>query len=170
MADLERVNLFAWEGLKAGAADVDDPGSGGTINIANKGLKAICNVVTAGAESRALEAATAHPVGQNLVVVLKTDGGDLTITGAEASVVLDTAGDRAEFEVSDNNGTNVWRIVSTTTAIGQVNALPADTSGFAKLELSKSETAAENAAALIYLTEQLLAAGVIDTALTQATK
>jgi hypothetical protein len=167
---VEHLNSMVDEGLRTGLADVDDPGASGTIGFENKGLKAICSVVTAAGETRALESATKYPVGARIIVLLKTDGGDLTITGAEASVVLDTAGDRAEFEVTDNNGTLVWRIVGSTTAVGQVNALPADTSGFAKLELSKGTDVGELAAALIYLTEQLLAAGVIDTALTQATK
>lgn len=105
--------------------NVRDPGSAGTISWNNKG-KAICEVVTAGAESRALSAASGFGVGTPLTVILKVDGGDLTITGAlGGSVVLDTAGDLADFVVvkTDAAGTKAWKLVVSAAAVASANAV-----------------------------------------------
>lgn len=91
-------------------ANVKDPGSAGTFQIENKGI-AVVEVVTAGAENRALPAAAGLGVGTELVVCFKTDGGDLTVTGAESNVVLQDAGDVAVFRVGVNGANNVWRLM-----------------------------------------------------------
>jgi hypothetical protein len=160
--DLDRM-------FRVGFAKVADPGASGTLGDSNKGLM-IFEITTAGAETRVLQAATSFGVGTRIIVFLKKQAGALTITGAEASVVLDAAGDYAEFVVANNDGTHVWRVVSATTAGVAGLGLPADTSDFAKLELSVVPTVQELADALIYLTEQLEAAGVITDVLTQAAK
>lgn len=97
--------------LRNGFATVRDPGASGTLAFANKGL-AIFEIVSAGAESRALESATNYAVGTRVLVVGKTLGGDVTITGAESSIVLTDAGNVAEFVVSLSGNTKVWRLVS----------------------------------------------------------
>lgn len=101
---------------------VTDPGSAGTITIQQKG-HAICQLTTAGAESRALEAVgtgNTLPVGQELLVTLGTAGGAATITGAvEGSIVLANTGDVALFavteQISAGVATRVWRCVSSPT-------------------------------------------------------
>lgn len=109
-------------------ATIDDPGASGTFEIPALHGFAICEVTTAGAESRALPSATRQAVGQVFAVVFKDDGGDLTITGAETSVVLDSAGDIALFYLSDNDGTKAWRILTNTTMVGSVATLLTDLS------------------------------------------
>lgn len=99
-------------GLRTGFFRVGDPGSGGTISWSNKGM-VICEVETAGAESRSLPSASGYAVGTRVMVTLKDDGGDLTITtGDTADVVLDTVGQAAEFVVTDADGTRQWRTVA----------------------------------------------------------
>jgi hypothetical protein len=60
-------------------ARYDDPGAGGTIC---PGYNAVCGITTAAAEARAL----ADPVlvGQRLMLVFDSDGGNCTITAAHA--------------------------------------------------------------------------------------
>lgn len=105
------VNADLDAGYRSGGFVVGDPGASGTIEIEHKGI-AICEVVTAAAESRVLESAVNFGVGQRLLVVFKTDGGDLTITGAQTDTVLNDAGEVAEFVVGLSGSTNVWRRVS----------------------------------------------------------
>lgn len=97
---------------RTGFFGVDDPGASGTISFSNKG-HAICEVTTAAAESRALPSAAGYGLGTRLLVVLREDGGNLTITGADASVILTAAGDLAEFVVtlteSGSTVSHVWR-------------------------------------------------------------
>lgn len=108
MASANTLPLALSKALQTGFFRSDDPGASGTIPLQLKS-HAICEVVTATAESRALPAAGGHPVGTILVVMFKTDGGNLTITGADQSVVLTDAGDVVAFMVVDNNGTKAWR-------------------------------------------------------------
>jgi hypothetical protein len=97
--------------LRNGFSTVGDPGASGTISINGKG-DAICEVVTAAAESRVLPSATDFPVGQSLMVAFVTDGGDLTITGsADGTVTMTEAGDLAVFKVSRTGSTKVWKTV-----------------------------------------------------------
>lgn len=108
--------------LRNSFASVRDPGASGTIAFDNKAV-AVVEVVSAGVESRVLEAATNYAVGTRLLVVGKTLAGAVTITGAESSVVLSAAGNVAEFVVSHNGTDEVWRLVSfasTPVALGTV--------------------------------------------------
>jgi hypothetical protein len=102
--------------LRLGAADVKDPGSGGTITINNKGM-AICLVTTAGAESRILNAASELPINQRILVILVTAGGALTIDSDDSDVILSSAGDVAEFVVSFNGTSKVWKTVQSSTGV-----------------------------------------------------
>lgn len=112
-----QLPLHADRALRNGFYSVVDPGASGTISWHNKGL-AICQVVTATAESRALPAASGFAVGTHLLVMLKTDGGDLQITGATSgTVTLDDAGELVEFVVTDADGTHQWhRLIAVTAA------------------------------------------------------
>lgn len=102
------IPLRTDQALRNGFHDVADPGASGTISFHNKGM-AICKVITATAESRALPSATGYAVGTHLIVILTT-AGDLSITGgADGTVVLTTAGEVAEFVVSVAGSTNEWR-------------------------------------------------------------
>lgn len=92
---------------------ITDPGDAGEIPLGRRGY-GVCPVVTAAAETRTLQTASELDPGMLLLVILQTDGGDLTITGAEASVILTDAGDAVLFVVSDNAGTFAWRIVGST--------------------------------------------------------
>lgn len=103
-------------GLRSGFYRVADPGAGNEIAGHNKGFMLV-PVVTAAAETRSLKAATAYSLGTRIIVFFKEDGGDLTITGADSNVVLEDAGDFAEFVVTDNDGTLVWRVASSTKPI-----------------------------------------------------
>jgi len=62
-----------------------DPGSGGTIQVDRS--MGICSVVTGGAEARKI--ASPQRAGIIISICLKTDGGDLTITG-EGSEILNS--------------------------------------------------------------------------------
>ena len=87
---------------------VRDPGSAGTISWSNMG-EAICHVVTAGVESRALPAASGFGVGTKLTVIFKTDGGDLSVTGAVGgTVTLTTAGSFVTFMITVSTNTKQW--------------------------------------------------------------
>lgn len=103
---------FAYRALEVQREVVPDPGASGTIRVRETD-RAVCEVTTATAESRALESASLVPLHCILTVELKTDGGDLTITGASnGSVILDDAGDFAVFVVTNANGTKQWRVLS----------------------------------------------------------
>lgn len=101
--------------VRTGFGVVPDPGASGTIVIEKKG-DAICEVITAAAESRVLESADNFGIGQRLTVMLVTAGGALTVTGADdGSVVMSAAKDMAVFEVgssiSGTTRTKVWKVL-----------------------------------------------------------
>lgn len=96
--------------LRNGFGTIVDPGASGTISPSVASYINICEVTTAGAESRALPAASGFPPYTRMYVILNTDGGDLSITGsADGTIVLDDAGEVAEFIVSRAGTTNEWR-------------------------------------------------------------
>lgn len=112
------VNFELDQMLRNNMAQVPDPGASGTIHFENKGF-AICEVVTAGAEGRTVEAATNYRPGHVIMVVLKTAGGALTVTGAASGTeVLSAAGDYLILRCTDANGTREWRLE----ALGQLDA------------------------------------------------
>lgn len=122
---------YLYRGAEADRNQVLDPGASGVIQVGSTGL-ALCEVVTTAAQSRSLEAASQVPVGTELTVILKTDGGDLTIaSSADGTVTFSDAGDFAIFFVTDVNGTHTWRTLAngTTEADEQttlVDDLPID--------------------------------------------
>lgn len=137
-----------------GIADCTDPGSGGTLTFENKGI-AVFEIETAGAESRALDSAAAYGVGTELVIVHETAGGALTITGAESSVVLPTAGDVAVFRVSKAAGTRVWRLVQYSGANFATTSFPI---AFGTIDINTGDAVADTA--LIALINALVSAGL----------
>ena len=95
-------------------AEIADPGDGGRIT-ANEGIQ-VCNMVSAGAETRLLSDPT-HQL-QQLTLVMKTDGGDIVITadsGVNASghtaITFNDAGDTLFLQgIKMADGTFEWRI------------------------------------------------------------
>ena len=65
--------------------EILDPGSGGTLQVDRS--MGICSVVTGGSEARKI--ASPQRPGIIISICLKTDGGDLTITG-EGSEILNS--------------------------------------------------------------------------------
>lgn len=163
---------------KNGFAKVRDPGASGTFGWTSNGLP-YSLVETATAESRALPSPVSLGVGSMFRVIFITDGGNLTITGSDQTIVLTNAGEVVDFVVSatDNAGTKVWRVVgdsrvaytevsAATTGLGGA-ALPADTATTTPIDATPTDT--DLAAAFLELTAALFAAGVISTDFTQAT-
>ena len=105
----------------AGTTELEilDPGSGGTIPVDRS--MGICPVVTGGAEARKI--ASPARAGIIITICLKTDGGNLTITGegteiinsgsgSETTAVMADAGDVLTL-ISINKGTSiVWAILA----------------------------------------------------------
>lgn len=115
MASAHNLPLALARAQQAQFFRVRDPGASGTISIHSNG-DAYCEVTTAAAESRVLPSASGFGSGQRLAVVLFSDGGDLTITGATATAILRDAGDVVIFQVTrtlvGTTQTKVWRRVS----------------------------------------------------------
>ena len=154
-----RIPTDLYDMLANSMATVKDPGAGGTIVVGTKGI-AICEVVTAAAESRVLEDADNLPVGAELKVMLKTDGGDLTVASDDTSVVLKNVGEYATFVVSPSGSGKVWKSNDAGTD------LPASAGTYAFLA---TPSAADNLAGLFVILDALEAAGLIDrTNITQA--
>jgi len=131
MASAHALPLAEQRVLESGFSRVRDPGASGTLAFENIG-HAIAYVATATAESRVLPAAAGKPVGSTLQVVFQTDGGDLTITGAnDGSVILNAEGDSALFAVvrtkSGNTVTHSWKRVDIGGAAQNVKSTDATT-------------------------------------------
>lgn len=91
-----------------------DPGDGETIYV-REDLK-VTEVVTTAAQTRTLAAPLKS--GVRHTVVLKTDGGDLTLTvtggyngDGDTVIVFDNAGEMVIFESIDVNGTLRWQAI-----------------------------------------------------------
>jgi hypothetical protein len=97
--------------------EIPDPGNGGTINTAQSG---VCNLVTAGAETRAL-AAPAN-VGQWLLLNLDTDGGDCVVTSA-----TDLNVEQDNTLTFDDAGQNILLVAVTVGGVKRWTAPGADT-------------------------------------------
>lgn len=96
--------------LQSDGGSITDPGSGGTIRTLLRGY-GVCRVRTNAAESRALDDANNLVAGQLLLVILESDGGDLTLTGAgNGSVVLQQEGQSVLFFAGKkaSTGAVVW--------------------------------------------------------------
>ena len=91
---------------------IADPGNAGAIPVTASGY---VDIVTAAAETRTIAAPTFK--GQQLLLSMKTDGGDCTITVATTvnqtgnnTIKLDDAGD-AVLLVAKTNGANIrWSV------------------------------------------------------------
>lgn len=95
------------------AAQITDPGNAGAIPVTGNGH---VQIVTAGAETRTLAAPTW--VGQELLLCMKTDGGDAVITCATAinqtgnnTITMNDAGDSIRFNAIQSGSNIRWRTV-----------------------------------------------------------
>lgn len=102
--------------LLLGEVLVPDPGSNGTIACPQV-TPAMCNIVTAGVESRTLASPTVQ--GQILTLFMKTDGGDCTITvvgytvsSAFTTITMNDLGDIIVLMGVLISGVMTWRLVS----------------------------------------------------------
>lgn len=93
---------------------IADPGVGGAIPVADTGS---CALATVAPEARTLAVPTY--VGQMLALTLKTDGGDCTVTVAEAVnqagnnvLTFNDAGDTIVLIGADVGGNRRWRVMS----------------------------------------------------------
>jgi len=101
---------------EAGLLSVVDPGAGGKIVMGGR-AQAICHLVTAGAEARTLSDPT--QAGQQLTLVLKTDGGDCTVTASSAvnqtgntTLTFADAGDMLQLVSIEDGSSKEWRVVA----------------------------------------------------------
>jgi predicted RecA/RadA family phage recombinase len=96
---------------------ITDPGASGAIPVTDSGY---CPLVSTGAQTRTLAAPTY--AGQQLLLCMKTDGGDITLTCATGlnqtgnnTAVFNDAGDMLLL-IAVYNGTNLrWRVVANDT-------------------------------------------------------
>jgi hypothetical protein len=93
---------------------ITDPGNAGAIPVTYSGY---CPIVTAGAETRTL-AAPSH-AGQELLLYMKTDGGNAVITAAAAinaagnnTITFADVTDSLLLRAVESGGSLVWRVVS----------------------------------------------------------
>ena len=104
---------------KSTELDLLDPGDAGTIELDRS--MGVCSVVTAGSETRKI--GSPQRTGVIITVCLKTDGGDLAITGkggeilnsgsgTEATATMADAGDPLTL-ISVSKGANiVWAVLA----------------------------------------------------------
>ena len=95
-------------------ANIADPGSAGSIPVTASGH---CDIVTAAAETRTLAAPSF--VGQQLLLSMKTDGGNCVITCATTvnqtgnnTITMDDAGDAVLLLAKANGANKRWSVVS----------------------------------------------------------
>lgn len=93
-------------------AAIADPGNAGAIPVTGSGYVPI---VTAGAETRTIAAPTF--VGQELLVYMKTDGGDAVITVATGinqtgnnTITMNDAGDSIRLVAIESGSNKRWRV------------------------------------------------------------
>ncbi len=96
---------------------VADPGDGVAIPPPTDGSNFICNVVTAGAETRSM--GTPTRLGQVAFILLLTDGGDLVmsnaggwIDGADNTLTFADVNDFVTLEAVGTGAVTDWRLVS----------------------------------------------------------
>jgi hypothetical protein len=97
----------------ASALGITDPGNAGAIPVTTDG---VCNMTSAGAETRTLAIPTY--VGQRLDLCLDTDGGDVAVTVAAAYnqsgntvITFNDAGDHVSLVGVTQGGTRRWRLI-----------------------------------------------------------
>lgn len=109
--------------LRAGFFNIPDPKSAGTLSWSNK-ERVVCVVDTLGAETRNLPSATPYADGTTVLVIFRTDGGDLTIDYGTPTTTLTAAGQAAMFvAVSSSTTTKVWTLVFTSSLSENLTAL-----------------------------------------------
>ena len=93
---------------------IADPGASGAIPV---GLSGVCELVSAGAETRTL--GRPSYLGQWLVLSFKTDGGTITLTcasglgvTARTIITFDTAGEMIELRAVRSGSDLTWRALS----------------------------------------------------------
>jgi len=94
-------------------ANIADPGSAGAIPVTASGH---CDIVTAAAETRTLAAPSFE--GQELLLAMKTDGGNCVITCATTvnqtgnnTITMDDAGDAVLLVAKANGANKRWSVV-----------------------------------------------------------
>ena len=150
------LNLDHYEINSSEMAVVRDPGNAGTISSNNLALVR-CEIVSAGAETRTLEAATKLPNYTRVILVLKTDGGDVTVTAGSNTIVLSAAGQTVELIVVPTAAGKVWALLANS-ANALVNFAAAP---IALGTVSVSITDADTQAAFLALINGLKAAGIV---------
>lgn len=110
------TGLFTHQGKQAATAtanSIADPGNGVAIPVTSDG---VCNLVSAGAETRTLAIPTF--VGQRLTLCFDTDGGDCVVTVASTfnqagnnTITFNDAGDTVELVGRTVGGTRKWQLV-----------------------------------------------------------
>ncbi len=111
MASANTLPLAGLRVLESGFRTIKDPGAGNTITSPSID-HFIVEVVTLTAEARTLPAAGGYPVGVKALIILVTDGGDLTINGADRIPILADADDPVEFTVTRSGSTKNWTLTS----------------------------------------------------------
>lgn len=104
----------AWAVIGVSRRAITDPGDAGAIPVTYSGY---CPIVTAGAETRTL-AAPSH-AGQELLLYMKTDGGNAVITAAAAinaagnnTITFADVTDSLLLRAVESGASLVWRVVS----------------------------------------------------------
>ena len=110
------TGLFTFQGKQAATAagnNIADPGNAGAIPVTASG---VCNITSAGAETRTLAIPTFQ--GQRLNLCMNVDGGDVVITVASAfnqaantTITMNDAGDSAELVGTLIGSALRWRLV-----------------------------------------------------------
>ncbi len=110
------TGLFTFQGKQAATAtgnNIADPGNAGAIAVTANG---VCNITSAGAETRTLAIPTFQ--GQRLNLCMNVDGGDVVITVASAfnqaantTITMNDAGDSAELVGTLIASALRWRLV-----------------------------------------------------------
>lgn len=95
---------------------VDDPGDAGTLLIEKS--HGVCQLVSAGAETRVLPDETTMPIGVELYLVMTTDGGDIVFTSAglnqagNNTLTFNDVGDWALLKVLHDGTDNTWKLIA----------------------------------------------------------
>jgi hypothetical protein len=93
------------DGLSSHILRTGDPGDGGVITP--DGSHMVCEVKTFGGESRAMASPGAYPVGTEVTIILKTDGGSFTMTATAGTEWDDSSNDVVTF---NDVGDILWLI------------------------------------------------------------
>lgn len=106
-----------YESITVGSSRLNDPGSGGSIVLEPGISHGVMELVSAAAEARTL--ADPHTSGLELLLLMTTDGGDITVTCTSAvdengatTLTFDDVGDWVKLvSIEDASGTYAWQII-----------------------------------------------------------